>query len=113
MSRNMREIRFLFDPIQHTGVRQFIEKNYGELKHLNPGLPILSRTGECTTPRVFALYDWGEERVVEVPNHTEPEVAERVRELVEIGETMEKGPESFPGDRDIIDEYDVRINDTY
>ncbi|ELR14480.1 mitochondrial ribosomal protein l51 / s25 / cib8 domain containing protein [Acanthamoeba castellanii str. Neff] len=115
LSTNMQELRFIMCTTSPNsgGVRSFLDSNYAELKKLNPRLPILMRTGEQAPPKVYARYDWGEERGFDLHNATEKEVEDRVRELTLMGEKMEKSFESIPKDRDLIDESDVRKFDTY
>ncbi|RWW70927.1 hypothetical protein BHE74_00021363 [Ensete ventricosum] len=58
LSRNIKELRFLFcqtSPASaHT--REFVYKNYKDLKTLNPKLPILIRECRGVEPQLWARY---------------------------------------------------------
>jgi len=110
LSINMLELRFVYSSTAQNseGVKNFLKQNFQELQTLNPKLPILSRTPPDVSPVVIAYYDWGQFKEFSLDNATELEVEEKVRELNQIGEKMEKGWALFPKDRDLIDESDVR-----
>jgi len=59
------------------------------------------------------MKDWGVEESVELEGLSEEAVETKIKDLVIAGETKERSPESFPKDRDIIDEIDVRIQENY
>jgi hypothetical protein len=40
----------------HYYYRNFFEKNYSNLKHLNPGFPFLMRTGDASPAKFIATY---------------------------------------------------------
>lgn len=56
---------------------------------------------------------WGVEAEEDLTNLTEDDVADRLKQLVEKGEAMERSPECIPKDRDIIDDVDVRRYNLY
>ena len=64
------------------GARQFVSKNYLDIKSQNPSLPFIVR--ECTgaQPNVMARFDFGVERRIYLNDLTETEVDSVVAELV-------------------------------
>ncbi|KAF5741247.1 NADH dehydrogenase [Tripterygium wilfordii] len=92
LSRSMKELRILFCPSspESSLTREFIEKNYKELKALNPKLPILIR--ECTgiEPQLWARYDMGVERGINLKGKVEPQIEKAVEELVKIGGALKR-----------------------
>jgi len=91
------------------GVRSFMLKNYTELTRLNPRLPFVCRNADGVKASACVRYDWGNEREFDLEDLAEEQVEETLQNIVALGETMEKSPESMPKDRDIIDEIDVRL----
>eukprot|EP01121_Diplochlamys_sp_Union-15-3_P006757 TRINITY_DN1727_c1_g1_i1.p1 TRINITY_DN1727_c1_g1~~TRINITY_DN1727_c1_g1_i1.p1 ORF type:complete len:133 (+),score=20.85 TRINITY_DN1727_c1_g1_i1:48-446(+) len=121
LSRNLQEIRILFNtrvsgnetlPAEDSvGVVNFINKNYAELKHLNPRLPILIRNGPDATPRLWARYDYGAEAYRDIAFSNEEDILEKLKELNDIGletpkATMRVWQSSVPQDEDITRAYD-------
>ncbi|XP_044332362.1 NADH dehydrogenase [ubiquinone] 1 alpha subcomplex subunit 2 isoform X2 [Aegilops tauschii subsp. strangulata] len=64
LSRNVKEIRFLFCQSSPASgpAREFVKKNYGDIKTRNPTLPVLIRECSGVQPQLWARYD--EERGV-------------------------------------------------
>ncbi|KAJ8492299.1 hypothetical protein OPV22_014020 [Ensete ventricosum] len=83
LSRNIKELRFLFcqtSPASaHT--REFVYKNYKDLKTLNPKLPILIRECRGVEPQLWARYDIGVERCVRLDGLTEADINKKLEEL--------------------------------
>ncbi|TYZ58007.1 hypothetical protein PybrP1_003502 [[Pythium] brassicae (nom. inval.)] len=96
ISRSIQELRFVAcDTSQHShGLRTFFQKNYLELKMLNPRTPFVYREADDMEPFVYARYDWGVEKQVFVHNKSDKEVLDVIKDLVEHGFTLPKSPES-------------------
>jgi len=94
MSKRIHEIHFNFCPKSKSsaGVRNWINKNYVDLKQLNPRLPFLIRDFEDIEPKVRVYYDF---KIVEAPltNFSEEEVEQKVIEFVQLSD-----PETHPED---------------
>ncbi|KAL5724539.1 hypothetical protein ACHQM5_007784 [Ranunculus cassubicifolius] len=90
LSRNLKELRLLFCQKSPSSAqtREFVEKNYKELKSLNPKFPILIR--ECThiQPQIWARYDRGVERHADLGGLTQEQITKVLKELVEAGATL-------------------------
>ncbi|CAM8893908.1 unnamed protein product [Rhodiola kirilowii] len=58
ISKNLKEIRVLFCQTSSASAsaREFVQKNYKELKTLNPMLPILIRECSGTEPQLWARF---------------------------------------------------------
>uniref|UniRef100_A0A7N2L7P4 Ribosomal protein/NADH dehydrogenase domain-containing protein n=1 Tax=Quercus lobata TaxID=97700 RepID=A0A7N2L7P4_QUELO len=58
LSRNLKELRILLCQTSpaSSSTRAFVEKNYKELKTLNPKLPILIRESRGIEPQLWARY---------------------------------------------------------
>ncbi|MBA0844404.1 hypothetical protein Goarm_001504, partial [Gossypium armourianum] len=58
LSRNLKELRILFCQTSPASApaRSFVEKNYKDLKTLNPKLPILIRECRGIEPQMWARY---------------------------------------------------------
>ncbi|KAH7670067.1 NADH dehydrogenase [ubiquinone] (complex I) alpha subcomplex subunit 2 protein [Dioscorea alata] len=58
LSRNLKELRFLFCQTSPSSAftREFVQKNYADLKRLNPKLPILIRECSGVEPQLWARY---------------------------------------------------------
>ncbi|KZV83977.1 NADH dehydrogenase, alpha subcomplex, subunit 2 [Exidia glandulosa HHB12029] len=80
----VKELRFLF--CQHAqasaGARQYIVNHYAAVKKANPDVPLLVREASGTPARVFARFERGVERHVEVDGLSEQEVDKAVSSLV-------------------------------
>jgi len=62
--------------------RQFIVSKYPIIKKHNPDLPILIREATGTPARVFARFERGVEKHVELDDLSEAEVVSKVEELL-------------------------------
>ncbi|KAI0746291.1 NADH dehydrogenase, alpha subcomplex, subunit 2 [Daedaleopsis nitida] len=84
LSPAVREIRILCCQTgsASAGTRQFITSHYPKLKQHNPDLPILIRQAKGTPARVFARFERGEEKNVEVEGLSSSDVASRVSQLL-------------------------------
>ena len=76
LGTTIRELRFIMcqQSAASAGARQFVAKNYGDIKAMNPTLPFIVR--ECTNaqPTVMARYNYGVERRVYLNDLSEAEV---------------------------------------
>ncbi|XP_028166000.1 NADH dehydrogenase [ubiquinone] 1 alpha subcomplex subunit 2 [Ostrinia nubilalis] len=66
---------------QSAGVREFIQKNYVNLKKDNPTFPILIRECSGVQPRVWARYEKGVERSAPLTNLTASDVMSTIKQL--------------------------------
>ncbi|KAK9938675.1 hypothetical protein M0R45_015398 [Rubus argutus] len=90
LSRNLKELRILLcqsSPSSAT-TRTFVEKNYKDLKSLNPKLPILIRESSGIEPQLWARYDLGVERGVRLEGLTEKQISKALEDLVKVGESL-------------------------
>lgn len=60
-----------------------MQKNYTDIKGLNPELPFIVRECKNAQPMVMARYDYGVEKRIFVPGLAEEDVSQVVQELVE------------------------------
>ncbi|KAI0069962.1 NADH dehydrogenase alpha subcomplex subunit 2 [Panus rudis PR-1116 ss-1] len=86
LSPAIREIRILCcqTGAASAGARQFITSNYPVLKQHNPDLPILIRQAKGTPARVFARFERGQEKHVDVENLPSSDVAKKVAQLLNL-----------------------------
>ncbi|KAJ4474368.1 thioredoxin-like protein [Lentinula aciculospora] len=80
----LREIRILCSQTgsASAGTRQFILNRYPTIKDLNPDLPVLIREANGTPARVFARFERGVERHVELDNLSTSDVESKVARLL-------------------------------
>ncbi|NWQ64976.1 NDUA2 dehydrogenase, partial [Neopipo cinnamomea] len=64
------------------GVREFIEQHYVTLKKANPDFPILIRECSGVQPKLWARYEFGKEKSVQLNNLTVDEVAKALESVV-------------------------------
>ncbi|BBH02063.1 NADH-ubiquinone oxidoreductase B8 subunit, putative, partial [Prunus dulcis] len=90
LSQNLKELRVLLcqSSPSSASTRTFVEKNYKDLKSLNPKLPILIRECRGIEPQLWARYDMGVERGVRLEGLTEPQISKALEELVKVGESL-------------------------
>ncbi|XP_028765252.1 NADH dehydrogenase [ubiquinone] 1 alpha subcomplex subunit 2-like isoform X1 [Neltuma alba] len=90
LSKYLKEVRFLMcqtSPASST-TRAFVEKNYKELKTLNPKLPILIRECSGVEPQLWARYDLGVEKGIRLEGLTEDQISKALQDLVKAGESL-------------------------
>ncbi|KAF2068770.1 hypothetical protein CYY_009905 [Polysphondylium violaceum] len=111
LSHNLQEIRIHFCTTTQSseGLRNFVVKNYTDLKRLNPKLPLLIREAHGIEPVIYARYDWGKEEKKIVTNLSEQEVEEKLKELCLLGNKMDRSPESEMEEVDIVSAYQKPI----
>ncbi|RAL37427.1 hypothetical protein DM860_000121 [Cuscuta australis] len=87
LSKNLKELRILLSPHSNSSapLRAFVEKNYKELKTLNPKLPILIREATSVEPQIWARYDMGVEKGVHVEGFSEQQITNALQDLVKNG----------------------------
>ncbi|KAJ7472324.1 thioredoxin-like protein [Mycena latifolia] len=80
----LREIRILCSQTgaASAGTRQFILSKYPAIKQHNPDLPVLIREASGTPARVFARFEMGEEKHVELDNLSAQDVESKVALLL-------------------------------
>lgn len=64
-----------------SGVRSFIEKNYVELKKLNPKTPILIRECSGVEPKLWIRSEYGKENNISLSNMNDSQVLGAVEKL--------------------------------
>ncbi|CAN6275435.1 unnamed protein product, partial [Urochloa humidicola] len=89
LSRSVKEIRFLFcqsSPVS-AAAREFVKNYYGEIKARNPTVPFLIRECSGVQPQLWARYEMGVERCVNLDGLTEAQIDRKLEELAKIGES--------------------------
>ncbi|KAL8496865.1 hypothetical protein ACS0TY_020522 [Phlomoides rotata] len=83
LSRNLKELRILFSPTSPSSAptRSFIENNYKELKTKNPKLPILIREATGIEPQLWARFDLGIERGIQLEGLNEEQISSALQDL--------------------------------
>ncbi|KAG4167824.1 hypothetical protein ERO13_A13G220500v2 [Gossypium hirsutum] len=87
LSRNLKELRILFCQTSPASApaRSFVEKNYKDLKTLNPKLSILIRECRGIEPQMWARYDMGVEKGVRLEGLSEPQILKALEDLAKAG----------------------------
>ncbi|KAK9271201.1 hypothetical protein L1049_026791 [Liquidambar formosana] len=90
LSRNLKELRILLCQTSpaSSSARAFVERNYKDLKTLNPKFPILIRESNGMEPQIWARYDMGVERGIRLEGLTEAQIAKALQELVKVGAAL-------------------------
>ncbi|KAJ4720377.1 NADH dehydrogenase [ubiquinone] 1 alpha subcomplex subunit 2-like [Melia azedarach] len=90
LSRNIKELRILLCQTSPSSspARSFVEKNYKELKTLNPKLPILIRESSGIEPQLWARYDMGVEKGIRLEGLNEAQISKALEDLVKAGEAL-------------------------
>ncbi|KAJ7004492.1 LOW QUALITY PROTEIN: NADH dehydrogenase [Populus alba x Populus x berolinensis] len=90
LSKNLKELRILLCQSSPSSsiTRTFIEKNYKDLKTLNPKLPILIRECNGIEPQLWARYDFGVERGVRLEGLSEAQISKALEELGKAGASL-------------------------
>ncbi|KAJ3997614.1 thioredoxin-like protein [Lentinula boryana] len=80
----LREIRILCSQTgsASSGTRQFILSRYPTIKDLNPDLPVLIREANGTPARLFARFERGVEKHVELDNLSANDVETKIVQLL-------------------------------
>ncbi|XP_038906356.1 NADH dehydrogenase [ubiquinone] 1 alpha subcomplex subunit 2 [Benincasa hispida] len=87
LSKNLKELRILLCQSSPSSApaRGFVEKNYKDLKTLNPKFPILIRECSGVEPQLWARYDMGVERVARLEGLSEAQISKALEDLVKVG----------------------------
>ncbi|XP_044465291.1 NADH dehydrogenase [ubiquinone] 1 alpha subcomplex subunit 2 [Mangifera indica] len=90
LSRAMKELRILLCQTSpsSSATRSFVEKNYKDLKTLNPKLPILIRECSGIEPQLWARYDFGVEKGIRLEGLSEAQISKALEDLVKAGEAL-------------------------
>ncbi|KAJ0106448.1 hypothetical protein Patl1_19278 [Pistacia atlantica] len=90
LSRAMKELRILLCQTSpsSSATRSFVEKNYKDLKTLNPKLPILIRECSGIEPQLWARYDFGVEKGIRLEGLSEVQISKVLEDLVKAGEAL-------------------------
>ncbi|KAJ0049191.1 NADH dehydrogenase [ubiquinone] 1 alpha subcomplex subunit 2-like [Pistacia vera] len=90
LSRAMKELRILLCQTSpsSSATRSFVEKNYKDLKTLNPKLPILIRECSGIEPQLWARYDFGVEKGIRLEGLSEAQISKVLEDLVKAGEAL-------------------------
>ncbi|KAH0939919.1 hypothetical protein HID58_007380 [Brassica napus] len=75
--------RFLLHP--SLSLWTFVEMNYRDLKTLNPKFPFLIRECSGIQPQLWARYDMGVERCVNLDGMSESQILKSLEDLVKAG----------------------------
>ncbi|GAB7359962.1 hypothetical protein MBLNU230_g7487t1 [Neophaeotheca triangularis] len=67
-------------------VRSFLTRAYPTMKHHNPHTPIMIREALNVSPRVFARYEFGREKVAELAGLDDKGIEATVTKLVQDGQ---------------------------
>ncbi|KAH1111892.1 hypothetical protein AAZX31_04G162900 [Glycine max] len=88
--KNIKELRFLMcqSSPASSPTRAFVERNYKELKTLNPKLPILIRECSGVEPQLWARYDLGVEKGIKLEGLSEAQIFKALEDLVKAGQSM-------------------------
>ncbi|CAL5017873.1 unnamed protein product [Urochloa decumbens] len=89
LSRSVKEIRFLFcqSSPASAAARDFVRNHYAEIKARNPTAPFLIRECSGVQPQLWARYEMGVERCVDLNGLTEVQIDRKLEELAKIGES--------------------------
>ncbi|KAF3320075.1 NADH dehydrogenase [Carex littledalei] len=87
LSKGIKELRFLFCQTSPASsqTRDFVIKNYADLKTKNPKLPILIRECSGVEPQIWARYDMGVERCVRLDGLTAEQINAKLEEMAKAG----------------------------
>ncbi|KAI3939622.1 hypothetical protein MKX01_038577 [Papaver californicum] len=90
LSKNLKELRVLFcqSSLASAQTREFVQKNYKDLKTLNPKLPILIRECSGVEPQLWARFDMGVERGFYLKGLTETQIEKVLEEVTKAGATF-------------------------
>ncbi|GMY26700.1 NADH dehydrogenase [ubiquinone] 1 alpha subcomplex subunit 2-like [Fagus crenata] len=90
LSKNLKELRILLCQTSpaSSSTRAFVEKNYKDLKTLNPKLPILIRECRGIEPQLWARYDMGVERGIRLEGLSEAQIVKALEDLVKVGASL-------------------------
>jgi len=112
LSVHVRKFFFVYTKFANMpALKPYMQKNYDELKLLNPSLQLLMRPALTAKPHehyfiVRAEYDWGQYRVFDLTNKAERDIEEALKQSVEIGKNMPRAVDTLLAfDMDILPGY--------
>ncbi|CAF2144006.1 NADH dehydrogenase [ubiquinone] 1 alpha subcomplex subunit 2 [Brassica rapa] len=87
ISKSLKELRILLcqSSPASASARTFVEMNYRDLKTLNPKFPFLIRECSGIQPQLWARYDMGVERCVNLDGMSESQILKSLEDLVKAG----------------------------
>ncbi|TVU03467.1 hypothetical protein EJB05_51019 [Eragrostis curvula] len=90
LSWSVKEIRVLLCQSSPASApaREFVKKNYADIKARNPSLPFLVRECSGVQPQLWARYDMGVERCVNLDGLSEAQIDKKLEELAKAGESL-------------------------
>jgi len=83
-SQALKEVRFLFCQTGEASgaTRSFLSRAYPTMKKNNPQTPIMLREAAGTQPRVYARYEYGQEKSESLVGLSDKEIEDKVTGLV-------------------------------
>ncbi|XP_010249399.1 PREDICTED: NADH dehydrogenase [ubiquinone] 1 alpha subcomplex subunit 2 [Nelumbo nucifera] len=90
LSRNLKELRILFcqSSLASATTREFVQRNYKDLKTLNPKFPILIRECSGVQPQLWVRFDNGVERGFHLEGLSETQIVKALEDLVKVGAAL-------------------------
>ncbi|QIX00702.1 hypothetical protein AMS68_006219 [Peltaster fructicola] len=67
---------------QSNAIRSFLTRAYPTMKHHNPHTPILIREAQNITPKVWARYEYGKEKVEDLSGLDDKGIEDKIATLV-------------------------------
>ncbi|KAK3330548.1 thioredoxin-like protein [Apodospora peruviana] len=86
-TKTLKEVRFLFcQTAEHSAAtRSFLTRAYPIMKKNNPTTPIMLREAAGTVPKVYARYEYGQEKSQTLEGLSDKQIEEAVTSLVKNG----------------------------
>ncbi|KAM4065255.1 mitochondrial ribosomal protein [Hirsutella rhossiliensis] len=83
-TKSLKELRFLFcQTSEHSAaVRSFLTRAYPTMKKNNPDTPIMLREAAGTLPKIYARYEFGNEKQQSLEGLSDKQVEDAVAGLV-------------------------------
>ncbi|KAJ9129374.1 hypothetical protein NKR19_g10401 [Coniochaeta hoffmannii] len=83
-TKALKEVRFLFCQTseQSAATRSFLTRAYPTMKKNNPTIPIMLRDAAGTPPKVYARYEFGQEKSQSLEGLSDKQIEETVTQLV-------------------------------
>ncbi|KAH6618785.1 thioredoxin-like protein [Boeremia exigua] len=84
-STGLKELRFLFcQTSEHSAAtRTFLQRSYPTMKKHNPHTPILIREASGFEPTLYARYNFGKEKKIQLKGLDDKSIEQKVSELVQ------------------------------
>ncbi|KAK3694815.1 thioredoxin-like protein [Podospora appendiculata] len=83
-TKTLKEVRFLFCQTgeQSAATRSFLTRAYPIMKKNNPSTPIMLREAAGTLPKIYARYEYGQEKSQTLEGLSDKQIEEAVTSLV-------------------------------